>query len=215
MPLLLVLAAVVAPSSTPPALAPAMATASPAPVDPARLALARSAAMAILPPGRLAATMSDLMGGLPFNLGAVVSIARGGPAKPTDQDAFAEARNRDPYFDRRMAITKRVFAEEFARLGPTLEPATRESIAVALADRYSAAQLASLNRFFATPDGAEVARGLLSLWTDPAYVRENMNVVGLVVEAIPDITRKVEAATAGLPKPVPVPGSAAAHAAGH
>jgi hypothetical protein len=89
--------------------------------------------------------------------------------------------------------------EELTPILTQLEPQLRAGLARAFARRFTVAQLADMNAFFATPSGSAMAGSFLSLFADPDVVLEMSKSAPLLAKAMPGIIAKVEAATAHLP----------------
>lgn len=195
--------------------------ASTATVDAERLALARKTVDGLWPSGTYARMMDRMMGGMvddvmgsmldmkPADIAAMIDEPDADvptrPAKPRkpmpDTSLREEIRKSDPHFEERMRITSRVMGEEMGRIGALIEPKMRDGLAVAVATRFSAPQLAEINGFFATDSGQALASELMMLWTDPAVLKSIMGSLPEVMKAMPAAFKRVEAATAHLPRP--------------
>lgn len=177
-----------------PALAQApVAPVAAQPVDPARLALAERTVAVLVPQGvymrvmqRQFPAMMDAM------LANMDSVVPGGREK---------ARSADPAFDERLRIMTRVMGEEMGPLMGRMEPSLRTGMARALARRFDTQQLADFNVFFATPSGKAFGEQFISLFADPEIMGEMMKMMPMMMQEMPRIMKKVEAATAHLPKP--------------
>lgn len=186
-------------------------TAAPAPFDPARLALARTTVDGLFPPGSYGRMMRELMGGgIDAMMGSVLDMSAadlGMPGKdgnkPDAATMRAEIRQSDPHFEERMRIMTRVMGEEMGRIGGAIEPAMRDGLARAVARRFTAAQLADINRFFATDSGRAFGRDMLLLWVDPETIKAMMSSIPAMIKEMPAAMKRIEAATAHLPKPKP------------
>lgn len=195
------------PSTAKPVEPPIAAPARPA-VDPQRLALARQTVDALFPAGISGRLVTDMMSGASLNgmldmrpselgmaeLGMVDRKEPGGTIRD-------EMKKKDPHFDQRMAIIGRVVGEEMTRLGPKIETPLRDGLAESVARRFTAAQLADINRFFATDSGKAFGRELWLLWFDPAVVKGMIGTMPVMLKEMPAVMRKVDVATAHLPKP--------------
>jgi hypothetical protein len=109
----------------------------------------------------------------------------------------------DPHFEQRMAIIGRVIGEEMTRLGPQIETPLRDGLAQSIGRRFTVAQLTDLNRFFATDSGKAFGREVWMLWMDPAVFKGIIGTMPVLMKEMPAVMKKVEAATAHLPKPKP------------
>jgi hypothetical protein len=197
--LLLVAAPAVAAPVQPPAAAPA---ATPA-VDPQRLALARVTVDALFPIGTSARMIADMMSGSAIDRMLDLSPPDLGIAgdKAPKTSLRTELKKSDPYFEQRMTIVGRVIGEEMTRLAPQIETPLRDGLAESVARRFSIAQLGDINRFFATDSGKAFGRELWLLWMDPAVVKGIIGTMPVMIKEMPAVMKKVEAATAHLPKP--------------
>lgn len=177
-----------------PALAQApVAPAALQPVDPARLALAEKTVVVLVPEGVYLRLMQKQF---PVMMDAM--LANMDVAMPGGRD---KARAADPAFDERLRIMTRVMGEEMGPLMARMEPSLRIGMARALARRFDTRQLADLNAFFATPSGKAFGEQFISLFADPEIMGEMMKAMPMMMQEMPRIMKKVEAATAHLPKP--------------
>lgn len=174
----------------------AQAPAAPAavqPVDPARLALAEKTVAVLVPQGVYMRLMQQqfpaMMDAMLANMETVV---------PGGRD---KARAADPAFEERMRIMTRVMGEEMGPLMSRMEPSLRTGMARALARRFDPQQLTDFNIFFATPSGKAFGEQFISLFADPEIMGEMMKMMPMMMQEMPGIMKKVEAATAHLPKP--------------
>lgn len=181
------------------------ATAAP---DPARLAAATVAVAALVPEGvylrmmrdQFPAMMDAVMAGM---MGMSASELTGIPASGDEASLSMSdmAREHDPAFEERMKITTRVMGEELGTVMGGLEPRIRAGLARAFARKFTVAQLADMNAFFATPSGKLFANEYLMMFVDPDMMREMTSAMPEIVRAMPAMMTKVEAATAHLPPP--------------
>lgn len=205
--ILALLAAAQAVPATPPAAPPARTT-----PDPARLAVATRVAARLLPDGtyralmkavtdQMVGMMSGQMGQMPLadivKMGGVSEedAAKLGPATIKDMMEIL-----DPAYEQRTQISMRVIFDEMGDLMSTMEPEYRAGLSEALATRFTQGQLDELDRFFATPTGAAYAGQSMGIYTDPALMARAQAMVPKLMQAMPAILKKVEAATASLPK---------------
>ena len=177
-----------------PALAQApVAPAAAQPVDPARLALAEKTVAVLVPQGVYMRLMQQQF---PAMMDAM--LANMETAVPGGRD---KARAADPAFDERMRIMTRVMGEEMGPLMGRMEPSLRTGMARALVRRFTPQQLNDFNVFFATPSGKAFGEQFISLFADPEIMGEMMKMMPMMLQEMPRIMKKVEAATAHLPKP--------------
>lgn len=107
----------------------------------------------------------------------------------------------DPAYRERTRITIDVMMGEMIPLMEKAEPGIRESLAQTYARRFTAAQLADLDRFLATPSGSAFADQFFLAYTDPEVVQQMQSFTPELMKAMPAILTKVQAATAHLPPP--------------
>jgi hypothetical protein len=207
-------AAALAISCATPALAqsaPAAAPAAPAAIDPERLAAARVTAGKLFPDGTYARMMSGMDGLMDSVMGQVTEmpladLARMGGVPENELKNLSKGSLKemmailDPAFDARMSATMKVMMGEMGRIMTPLEPGMREGLAQAYAKRFSAKELADLNTFFATPTGSAFASESMLLMMDPAVMNKMMEFMPALTKEMPNIIKKMQAATAGMPK---------------
>ncbi|PHR19493.1 MAG: hypothetical protein COA41_07400 [Sphingopyxis sp.] len=109
---------------------------------------------------------------------------------------------RDPYFEERMRISTTVMMDEMVDVMTAMEPAIREALTNLYARKFTASQLAEMNRFFATDTGGAFARDYMMVFVDPEMMESMMGMVPEMMQAMPRIVKKVEEATAHLPPPL-------------
>lgn len=185
------------PQAPPPAAAAA--------VDPQRLALARITVDALFPAGTSGRMVADMMSG--SAIGGMLDLSPpdlGVPAGKTGKTSLRdEMKKNDPDFEQRMTIVGRVIGDEMTRLGPQIETPLRDGLAQSIGRRFTAAQLADINRFFVTDSGKAFGREVWLLWMDPAVFKGFIGTLPVLMKEMPGVMKKVEAATAHLPKPKP------------
>ena len=202
------LIALAIPSAATAQIAPsAQVPAALAPVDPARLAAARPVIDQVWPIGTYArimhATMDQVVNGSlagmydlkPADLGI---DAKTDPAA-TGQTLRQLAARNDPAFDERMRITMRVLTDGIADLMTEVEPEVRIALATAYARRFTIDQLGDLRRFFDTPTGRVYAAESMTLMANPDMMKAMQTFVPKMMQGMPAIMAKVEAATKHLP----------------
>lgn len=175
----------------------------PADIDPARLALARQSVGTLFPPGSYARMFGQMMG--PGKNSLMNSMIDMSPAdmgldaggQVSMRDLIAK---KDPYFQERIRLTTQVITEEMTRLAPQFEPPLREGLARSMSRRFSAAQLADLNVFLSTPSGRAFGEQMFTMWVDPEVIRSMISIGPMMMKEMPAVMKKVEAATASLPK---------------
>lgn len=171
-----------------------------------RLELARQAIDFAWPRGTyqrmMGEAMQDMVNGM---MGAVFDMKVG---ELSDEDKAAADKSmreaiaaRDPHFEERMRITNRVMIAEMTPVFDRIEPKVRQGLAKAYAGKFTAAQLADIIAFFETPTGRVYAAESMLLFMDPEVMKGTMSAMPELIRTMPDIGRKIEAATAHLPPP--------------
>lgn len=195
--------------------APSVAIAQDAPaaaaIDPARQAAADRAVAALVPDGIYARMMRDQF---PAMMDAMTAQMMGMRSEdfgqPADGRTMAETmREADPAYEERMKITTRVMSQEMGTVMGKMEPRVRAGLGRAFARKFTVQQLGDMNAFFATPSGKAFADEYLALFADPEMMTEMTAMAPEMMKAMPDMMKKVEAATAHLP-PVKKPAEDAA-----
>jgi hypothetical protein len=193
-----------------------LATAAPAnaaPIDPARLAAARKAVDLLFPPG----TYAKLIGG---SLGTVTSrmmdrmyampladLAGISGKSPEELNKLGKASLAqvmeilDPAFHERQRRTMQAVMAGLGEIMGELEPSIRDGMTEAYARRFDLTQINDLNRFFATPSGQVYAANQMLIGTDPAVMDKMQQLMPVLMQRMPGIMQKAQAATADLPKP--------------
>jgi hypothetical protein len=210
---LLLSAPVMAQEPAQPATALAQA---PEAVDPARLALAAATVDFIWPLGTYARMMGENMTSMVDSMmqsmfdmklgdfaGSMPPPQDGKPIDPEVANATMRETivKTDPHFEERLRIMNRVMMEEMAPVMTEIEPGVRSGLALALARKFTAAQLRDVNGFFATPTGRAYASESMMLWVDPEVTAALTKAMPLMVSHMPRIMEKVREATAHLPLP--------------
>lgn len=179
----------------------------PAQPDPpaARLALSRTAVQGLFPDGTYARMMGGMMHGIADRVMGLTDAdfgAKPQAGKTSDTTTLREklAKN-DPAFEERMKIMEQVVGEEFGRLAAIVEPRMREGLARSMARRFDEKQLADLNAFLATDSGKAFGSQSMAMYVDPDVMRAMIGSFPEMMKAMPDAMKRVEAATAHLPKP--------------
>lgn len=181
----------------------AVAQVAPAtPIDPARHAVAEKIVTALVPHGIYARMMRDqfppMMDAMMARMFDVNAADLGEKGGGTLRERM---RQQDPHFEERTRIMNGVLGDEMATLLGTMEPRVRAGLARAFARKFTAAQLADMQTFFATPSGTAFANEYLALFADPEVVSEMASVAPQMIQAMPRIMKKVQGATAHLPPP--------------
>lgn len=118
-----------------------------------------------------------------------------------DTDAARVAAILDPAWKERrkaeMAAAQRAVTVALT----AMEPAMRKSMAEAYAVTFTGAELAAIDRFFSTPEGATFARKSYALASDPRIMAGAMEGLPAMLGQMKALEGEVKAATASLPKP--------------
>jgi len=193
--------------------APAVMAQAAGSVDPARLALARGIVLKLAPDGtyrkvmqgaldQVSNGMMNKMMNMPIReLVAGWGIKQEELSKLNNASIHDIMAIRDPAFDQRMQITMNASMSTMTDVLSRLEPQIREGMAQAYARNYTLAQLAEIDRFFSTPTGSLYASRSMTLMNDPAVKASMEGLMPAIMQAIPEMAKKIETATAGLPKP--------------
>jgi hypothetical protein len=121
-------------------------------------------------------------------------------AKSVNGKSMGEiATEADPHFRERMKLSMDAMMREMIPLMEKMEPQVRKSLSAIYARNYTVAQLGEMNAFFSTPTGQLYARNSMLVFMDPEMVSSMQGFVPEMMKAMPDILKKVEAATAHLP----------------
>jgi hypothetical protein len=136
---------------------------------------------------------------------AIIAQSAGADAKDVEGKSLGElASSADPHFKERMDITMKVMFDEMGKLMSAMEPTARAALAKVYARKYDVRQLGDMNAFFATPSGSVFAGDFFATFSDKEMMSSMMSEMPKLLEAMPAIMKKVEAATAHLP-PAPKP----------
>lgn len=107
----------------------------------------------------------------------------------------------DPAYHQRMKIMMDTMMPELTKVMAQMEPAMREGLAQAYANRFNPQQLADITRFFQTPSGQAYAANAMLVQTDPAMMAKIQGAIPKMMEAMPTIIAKIKAANDTLPAP--------------
>jgi hypothetical protein len=196
-----------------PAIAQQTPTAAPA-ADPARLAAAQTVVNEVFPVGtyrkmmdgtldKMMGQMSDQMLNIP-----IADLARIGGLPEDKLKSVKPATLKqimlivDPAFQKRMDAMMPVMMGMLVDLMDKLEPDVRAGLVEAYAHRFTSPQLAELDRFFSTPTGGAFATQSMLVYTDPAVMERMAKMTPTLLEMMPAMIKKMQAATAGIP-PMP------------
>lgn len=173
--------------------------------EPQRLALSRVATRGLLADGTYVRAMQNVMDGIVnrvLDVSAADFAAKDMKSKASAKDTLRDSiRKDDPHFDQRMAIVRKIAAEEMAKLSIYIEPKLREGLARSLARRLDAKQLGDLNAFLATDSGRAFGRETMTMWLDADVMRSMVMSTPDILMALPGAMKRIEESTAHLPKP--------------
>lgn len=193
-----------------PAPAPAPAA---APIAPAQLEAARAVVARVFPAGTykrmMGETMDKLMGTmmdgvLDMPVGEIARLGGLEPEKVAEMDKTSIAEIMaiyDPHFRERTQVGMRAMMDSMAGLMTEMEPRFQAGLTRAYARKFSAAQLADLDRFFATPTGSVYAAESMLLYMDPEVMGEMQTMMPEMMKKMPDFMKAMKDATAHLPAP--------------
>ena len=105
----------------------------------------------------------------------------------------------DPAFKERARLAMGTMTTELGTVMGKMEPDLREAMAEAYVNQFTGAELGDLDRFFATPTGMSYASKSMTLQTDPAFMKRMQSMLPMIMEAMPAIVTKTQAATKALP----------------
>ncbi len=182
-------------------------------IDPARLAAAQKTVGKLIPPGTYKRMMKDVMDKMANGMieqmmgmdAATVAGMAGAKADSGEVDAVKGktigelTAQKDPHFKERMDIMMKVMFTEMGAIMTDMEPAIRNALSNTYARKYNVKQLDDMNAFFGTPSGAAFADNFMATFTDKEMIDASMAMMPKIMEAMPVIMKKVEAATAHLP----------------
>lgn len=195
-------------------------TGAPAPenvpaLDSARIAAARPVIDRLWPLGTyrrmMDGTMSKLMDAMMSQMMGMRAADMVGSAGEAGKKAATEAGERtlgemaataDPAFRERMKITMDTMMHEMIPIMEKIEPTVRNNLTSIYARKYSVTELGDMARFFATPSGQAYASNAMLVFVEPEMIQGMTAFTPELLKAMPNIMKKVEAATAHLP-PVP------------
>lgn len=185
-----------------------------APADAAHVAAAKAVVDQVFPAGtyrkmmsgafdQMMGQMSDQMLNIP-----VADLARLGGMSEEKLKSVKPATLKqmmliiDPSFQKRMDAMMPVMMGMMVDMMDKMEPDVRAGLLDAYARRFTTPQLAELDRFFSTPTGGAFAAQSMLVYTDPAVMQRMQKMVPRLMEMMPDMVKKMKAATAAFP-PVP------------
>jgi hypothetical protein len=202
----------------PPALAQPAATTV---VDPAKRVLAERVAASVWPDGTYGRMIDSMFGGKdgltdmfldmrPADLMGALAETMAGDGKskpdvtegpeptPTFRQMFTAE---DPHFEERMRIMVRVVGDEVRRITRPIEPKFRAGLAKSIERRFTREQLQPIAAFLETEPGRAFAAQSMTMFMDKDVMLAMVQSFPAMIKEMPAAFKKVEAATAHLPKP--------------
>ena len=179
--------------------------------DLAKLEVSRKVALRLVPDGVfmkvMSGTFDQMMGGMmdsimDLPLKEVVQKFAKNPDDLKDLNEFTLAQVMaivDPAYKERTQVGMKAMMSEMGGIMSTMEPGMREGMAVAYANRFSATELADMDRFFASASGARFASENMTIMTDPAIMKQMQALMPKIMEAMPAVVKKMTDATEKLP----------------
>lgn len=178
----------------------------------ARLPAAQAVVGQIFPEGTYAKLMEETMGpmmdGIFGQLGDMpfATLAQIGGIPADDVAAMGDTK-----LDEVMAIVDPAYKERNKAIGAVtvkfmgdlmnrIEPSYRAGLARAYAKRFEEAELAELQRFFATPVGSHYASESMLIMADPQVMSAMNEMMPAMFEMMPQMMEQMAAATADLPQ---------------
>lgn len=200
-----------APPDDPMAALAAMFTAEPLTAEQAaRLPAARLVVDRMMPPGAMGEMMQSMFGGildplmkmgLEPSAGEVAKEVglKEGALDLTEEQAREAAAILDPAWTERRQREFATMKSGMTKAMTAMEPAMRDGMAQAYAVHFTAAELADVAAFFATPSGASYARKSYTLASDPRIMGTAMQAMPGMMAEFAALAEEMKAATADLP----------------
>lgn len=120
------------------------------------------------------------------------------PPSPTIREMMVAE---DPHFEERMRIMVRVMGEEVRRIAKPIEPKFRAGLARSIERRFTREQLGPIAAFLETDAGRAYAAQSMTMFIDKDVMLAMIQSLPTMIKEMPAAFKKVEAATAHLPKP--------------
>lgn len=187
------------------------------PEQQARLPQAEAIIARIIPPGAMAETSQQMLGGFlgvfggrsgdAMPRGPLFAVADALGMDPADlhdvseEDANELASLLDPAWKEREGVMQGLVSGMMGDMMNVMEPPMRKAMAELYAIRFSSAELAAIEAFFATEAGTKYARESLSMASDPRLMSASMEMLPAVFASIADMEGRMKERMAGLPEP--------------
>jgi Uncharacterized protein conserved in bacteria (DUF2059) len=176
-------------------------------IDPARLNAAKPVIEKLWPLGTYRRMMDGTMSKM---MDAMLEMSFGMKASDVDPTLGSKkgettvgdmATDADPHFRERMRIGMDVMLREILPLMEKVEPVVRDNLTRVYARDFTVEQLDDMNRFLSTPTGQAYGKQWMMTFSDPEMIKSMQSFAPELIKAMPKIVKKVEKATAHLPKP--------------
>ncbi|EZP73658.1 putative uncharacterized protein precursor [Sphingomonas paucimobilis] len=181
--------------------------------DPARVAAARPVVDKIFPAGTyrrmMDGTMSKMMDSMMDGVMKmpIAQLARIGGV-PQDRLASLDETSMeqisaivDPNFRQRTKLGMDAMMASMADMMDGFEPKVRDALTRAYARKFDGRQLSELAAFFNTPTGGLYARESMMMFMDPEIMGEMQALMPEMMQKMPDMAARAEAAAKSLPPP--------------
>lgn len=181
--------------------------------DPARIAAAKPVIDKLWPVGTyrrmMDGSMSKIMDSMMESMMGMKASDIIGPMDKSGKASEAAgtksmgelAMTADPNFRERTRLMMDAMMSGMIPIMEKIEPQVRENLTKIYARRFSAAQLADLGSFFATPSGKAYAEQSMLVFMDPEMIQGMQAFVPELMKSMPAILKKAEEATKHLPPP--------------
>ena len=159
------------------------------PPEPARLKLGEVTAAKLLPDGVYVKIINDMMGQIlkpifemmpglsDAQITNTTGVSQEALAELTEENKSAAAMLIDPNHKKRGEQILEVFKPMIAEAMTIIEPAMRTGLSRAYARKFNATELATINKFFATPIGASFARESFAVQVDPEVMQATFKAI--------------------------------------
>jgi hypothetical protein len=183
------------------------------PEQQARLPQAEAIITRIMPPGAMAEMSQQMFGGLlggfgeKMPAGPRLAAAEALGMGPGNLDGLGEAEATeladllDPAWKQREGAMQGMVSLMMGEMMNVMEPPMRKAMAELYAIRFSGAELAAIDAFFATDAGTKYARESLSMASDPRLLSASMEGLPAMFASIATMEERVKERMASVPEP--------------
>lgn len=183
------------------------------PEQQARLPQAEAIIARIMPPGAMAEMSQQMFGGLlggfgeKMPVGPRLAVAEALGIDPDSLDGLGEAEATelanlfDPAWKQREGAMQGMVSVMMGEMMNVMEPPMRKAMAELYAIRFSGAELAAIDAFFATEAGTKYARESLSMASDPRLMSASMEMLPALFASLADMEGRIKERMASLPEP--------------